>query len=50
MYHLARDKKNNLEVLKIDGNNVTDQAKIQEKVLDYFEKLFNGRLDRRRIL
>ena len=30
LYHLARDKKNNLEVLKIDGNNVTDQAKIQE--------------------
>ena len=47
MYHLARDKKNNLEVLKIDGNNVTDQAKIQEKVLDYFEKLFNKRLDRK---
>ncbi len=51
LYHLAREKKNgkknNLEVLKIDGNNVTDQAKIQEKVLDYFEKLFNGRLDRK---
>ncbi len=50
LYHLAREKKNgkrnNLEVLKIDGDNVSDQVKIQEKVLDYFEKLFNGRLDR----
>ena len=51
LYHLAREKKNgkrnNLEVLKIDGNNVTDQAKIQEKVLGYYEQLFNGKLDRK---
>ena len=50
LYHLAREKKNgeknNLEVMNIDGKEVSDQLKIQENVLGYFNKLFNGKLDR----
>jgi exonuclease III len=50
LFHLARERKNakanNLESLIVDGNLETDSARIQTTVLEYFNKLFNGRLDR----
>ena len=48
LFHAAREAKNdknNVKCLKIDGQNVRDQKKIEEKVLSFFGALFNGHHD-----
>ena len=48
LYHAAREAKNdknNLSKLKINGEVVTDKKKIEEKVVHFFTALFNGHHD-----
>ena len=48
LYHAAREAKNdknNLSKLKIDGVIVSDKKKIEEKVVHFFTALFNGHHD-----
>ena len=48
LFHAAREAKNdknNINSLKIEGVNVNDQGKIEEEVLKFFGALFNGHHD-----
>ena len=48
LYHAAREaknNKNNIDKLKIDGVIVTDKKKIEDEVVKFFNALFNGHHD-----